>query len=60
MQRDVARLCAEILVDLRRAGTPVPTNDIRIVASAAHAGATVLTADRHFAAIQRVGSLAGP
>ncbi|MBE0618931.1 MAG: PIN domain-containing protein [Proteobacteria bacterium] len=57
VQREVARLYAEILVDLRRAGTPVPTNDIWIAASAAHAGATVLTADRHFAAIQRVGSI---
>jgi tRNA(fMet)-specific endonuclease VapC len=53
----VARLYAEILVALREAGTPIPTNDIWVAATAAKAGATVLTADRHFEAIKRVGSL---
>lgn len=57
VQRDVARLYAELLLDLRRVGTPLPTNDIWIAASALHAGATVLTADHHFRTMVRVGSL---
>ena len=48
---------AEIIVALRRAGTPMPTNDIWIAAVAACRGATVVTYDEHFRAIQRVGSL---
>jgi predicted nucleic acid-binding protein len=53
----VACLYAEILVALRQAGTPMPTNDIWVAASAARAGATLLTADRHFEAVRRIGSL---
>jgi tRNA(fMet)-specific endonuclease VapC len=60
VDEDVARLYAEIVVALRNAGTPLPTNDIWIAASAGRAGATVLTYDPHFAAIQRVGSLVIP
>jgi len=54
---DVARIYAEITVALRRAGTPLPTNDIWIAAAAANTGATVLTYDGHFRDIARVGSL---
>lgn len=54
---DVARIYAEIVVDLHRAGTPLPTNDIWIAASAVHAGTTVLTFDKHFEQIARVGSI---
>jgi predicted nucleic acid-binding protein len=54
---DVARLYAEIVVDLRTSGMPLPTNDIWVAATAARAGATVLTYDAHFTAIKRVGSL---
>lgn len=54
---DVARLYAEIVVELRKAGTPLPTNDIWVAATAARAGATVLTYDAHFSAIKRVGSV---
>lgn len=53
----VSRHYAEILVALRARGTPLPTNDIWVAACAAHTGATVLTFDDHFAAIERVGSL---
>ena len=48
---------ADIVVELRRAGTPLPTNDIWIAALAAREGATVVTTDRHFARIGRVGSV---
>jgi predicted nucleic acid-binding protein len=54
---DVARIYAEMTVSLRRAGTPLPTNDIWIAAATAREGATVLTYDGHFRDIARVGSL---
>lgn len=54
---DVARVYAEIAVALRRAGTPIPTNDIWIAAVAASVGAIVLTHDAHFDQIQRIGSM---
>jgi len=53
----VSRIYAEIVVELRKSGTPLPTNDIWIAATAACAGATVLSCDAHFRAITRVGSL---
>ena len=54
---EVSRHYAEMVVELRRAGTPIPTNDIWIAATAARAGALVLTADEHFECITRVGSV---
>lgn len=53
----VARAYAEILAALRQAGTPLPTNDVWVAATAARAGAAVLTFDAHFRAISRVGSV---
>jgi len=53
----VGRIYAEIVVELKRKGTPLPTNDIWIAATAARAGATILTYDPHFNQIARVGSL---
>jgi tRNA(fMet)-specific endonuclease VapC len=55
VDEDASRIYAEIVVALRAAGTPVPTNDIWIAAVSAREGATVLTFDAHFAAIGRVG-----
>ena len=57
VDRDVARFYGEIVVALRSKGTPIPTNDIWIAATAARWGATVLTSDRHFQAVDRVGVL---
>jgi predicted nucleic acid-binding protein len=48
---------AEIVADLRRAGTPLPTNDIWVAATAARHGAAVLTCDEHFERIARVGTV---
>jgi tRNA(fMet)-specific endonuclease VapC len=45
----------EIKDALRKAGHPVPTNDIWIAAQAAEATATVITFDRHFEYITEVG-----
>ncbi len=57
IDRDVGRVYAEIVVALRKAGTPLPTNDIWIAAAAARSGATVLTYDSRFGSIQRTGSV---
>ena len=43
-------------VHLKKAGTPVPANDIWIAAVAVRHGATVLTYDAHFRTIVRVGA----
>lgn len=39
---------AELVVDMRRRGQPVPTNDVWIAALALRDGATLVTADHHF------------
>jgi tRNA(fMet)-specific endonuclease VapC len=54
---DVSHQYADIAIELRRAGTPIPTNDMWIAATAASAGAIVLTSDDHFSAVGRVGSV---
>ena len=54
---ETSRHYAEIVADLRQAGTPLPTNDIWIAAVAARNGTTVLTSDEHFESIARVGSI---
>lgn len=54
---ETSRHYAEIVAELRKAGTPVPTNDIWIAAAAARNGASVLTCDNHFERIRRVGSI---
>jgi tRNA(fMet)-specific endonuclease VapC len=54
---EVSRRYAEIIVELRQAGTPIPTNDIWIAAIAARNGTTILTCDDHFKRIARVGSV---
>jgi len=57
IESDVARIYAEIVLALKAKGTPLPTNDIWIAAAAARVGATVLTFDKHFHAIERIGSI---
>jgi tRNA(fMet)-specific endonuclease VapC len=57
VDREVARIYGEICVDLRKAGTPIPINDIWIAATAAHAEVPVITYDGHFRSIRRVDSL---
>lgn len=55
VDQDVARVYAEILHALREKGTPIPTNDAWIAATAARSGSTVIAYDAHFAAIDRIG-----
>lgn len=52
-----SQVYSEIQLALRRAGKPLPTNDVWIAASAALRGATVLTFDPHFKLIERVGAI---
>lgn len=54
---ETSRHYAEIVAELREAGTPLPTNDIWIAAAASRSGTTVLTFDDHFERIARVGSI---
>jgi predicted nucleic acid-binding protein len=45
---------AAIFAFLRRQGTPIPTNDIWIAASAMEHGLSVLTRDPHFKKVPQV------
>jgi predicted nucleic acid-binding protein len=56
VDEEAAQIYAEIVVAQRRAGKPVPTNDLWIAALAARVGAPVLTYDGHFAAIARISA----
>jgi len=56
VDEDTAGIYADIVLDLKKAGTPLPANDIWIATVAVRHGATVLTYDQHFRSIVRVGS----
>ena len=51
VSEDTAEFYAEILNGLRRAGTPIPTNDIWIAAQAMEHGLRLVSTDRHFASV---------
>ncbi len=53
---EAASIYADLIVELRLAGLPLPSNDVWIGALAARAGATVLTYDGHFSAMRRVAA----
>lgn len=46
-----ARWYGEILAELRRAGTPIPVNDIWIAATTRDCGGTLVTFDHHFRSV---------
>jgi tRNA(fMet)-specific endonuclease VapC len=48
VDEEVARRYGGLFAALRRAGTPIPTNDIWIAAAALHAGGELITFDRDF------------
>ena len=54
---DVVDIYAEIVLELKRAGTPLPANDLWIAAVAVRHGAPVLTYDAHFQQIRRAGAI---
>src|SRR5262249_11539516 len=57
VDRPVARIYAEVVMSLRRAGSPLPTNDVWIAAATARVGSRLLTFDEHFRAIERIGAI---
>lgn len=48
---DVAERYADLYGHLRRAGTPIPTNDLWIAATAMEHGARLVTYDKHYAVV---------
>jgi len=54
IDEETAERYAVVTDYLRRAGTPVPTNDLWIAASAMQHGLKVLTADAHYLKIPQV------
>lgn len=54
LDEDTADRYALIVTQLRRAGTPIPTNDCWIAASAYQHGLELLTTDHHFLAVSMV------
>ena len=54
VDRETATRYALILNSLRAAGSPIPTNDIWIAASAMQHGLELLTADAHFTKVAQI------
>jgi predicted nucleic acid-binding protein len=54
IDEETADRYAEIASFLRRAGTPIPTNDVWIAASAMQHGLPILTTDSHFERVPHV------
>jgi predicted nucleic acid-binding protein len=48
---------ARIFADLRRNGTPIPTNDLWIAALAMQHGLPVFSFDRHFQNVQSIATV---
>ena len=56
VNQDVARRFGDIYACLRKKGCPIPTNDIWISACCMSVGGTLLTADRHFEAVDQIAT----
>lgn len=56
----IARRYGTVFAALRRAGTPIPTNDVWIAAAALEAGAPLLTSDAHFERVEGIEVIAFP
>ena len=54
IDEETADFYAEVYSALRKAGTPIPTNDVWIAASAMQHGLRVVTGDRHFERVAQV------
>ena len=54
MDEDTAERYAVIVNGLRSAGTPIPTNDVWIAASAMQHGLTVVTTDAHYEKVPQI------
>lgn len=60
IDREIGACYAEIVLALRKAGTPVPTNDIWIAAASVATHSKVLTYDPHFEHMPQVRSVILP
>jgi len=60
IDEETAERYAVIVDSLRSAGTPIPTNDVWIAASAMQHGLGVLTTDEHFTRVRQVAVLHHP
>lgn len=54
LDEETSERYAVIVSSLRRAGTPIPTNDLWIAASAMQHGVAVLTMDSHFEKVPQI------
>ena len=54
IDQETAERYAVILDSLRRAGAPIPTNDVWIAAGAMQWGSLLLTTDPHFRAVTQI------
>ncbi len=52
--KESAQRYASIHATLRKAGTPIPANDLWVAATAMEYGLTVVTLDKHFARIPQI------
>jgi len=55
VDEETSVLYADLWIELREAGTPIPTNDVWVAAMAIQTGSTILTYDAHFDRVRRVG-----
>lgn len=51
---ETARIYGDVKDALKRAGTPIPANDLWIASSAIEHAATLITYDRHFTAVRHL------
>jgi len=52
--RETSERYATIRCDLRKKGTPIPTNDVWIAASAMQFGLKLLTTDKHYLDVSQI------
>ena len=52
--KETARIFAKLKYELKKAGTPLPVNDIWIAAHAIETGSVLITYDRHFQRIKGI------
>ena len=60
VDESVASIYSELLTALRQQGTPIPTNDIWIAATAIRHGAPLVTSDQHFHRVVRLATILLP
>ena len=54
ISRRTSRIYASLYASLKKAGTPIPTNDIWIAAVTIEYGGVLLTNDRHLLSVERL------